>query len=244
MVLSENRDIKCDFSYFHSQDLKSNPNISFWKWQLDQYGFSMDSFPYAPKLISNRIRQMTQIVPNQKIFNEIKNRDFSGTFPITEKFSELKKALNLKSDEDYACIHIRQGDYLKAASRVIDLNETLNAISPMIDLLPQRMFIISDSPFSEKEIISVQFVLKMKTPEFIIGGDDNAVHGLMRTASFLVTSNSTFSYSAMLLASGHQISVTPNNFHGSKHQKINSAFILDKSWSFNNRNMTNEMIYD
>ena len=225
----------CDFSYFDKRNLHRNPNLSFWDWRLSEYGFSRESFPESKLLLNSRRRRFHELKADQQILSEIFQCHYADRFPIGFGLTAIKEKLNLKINETFACIHVRQGDYLKVASRVISLHETLTSINQVVEIFPERVFIVSDSDISVDERKLAESVLQNQKVEYIIGGDELAVHGLMRMANVLVTSNSTFSFSAMLLANHSQISITPNNFHGENNALLNSTFVLRKSWSLNTK---------
>jgi hypothetical protein len=233
MVLTEKQPLICDFTYFKCQDHKANPDLSFWDWQLEAFGIKMDDFPQSHLSSNRRFRGTRKISLSQGIINQIKARNLCDRFPLTDQFKNLQAELEISNDEKFACIHIRQGDYLNVAARVISLQEVVNSVLNLEIIMPKRIFLISDSSLSENEIATVKMKLKKHDLKVLIGGNVVATHGLMRNASLLVTSNSTFSFSAMLLAEKPQISITPNNFHGSNNEKLNTMYTLHDSWSIN-----------
>ena len=233
--LAKDVQLTCDFSYFDSRNEIENPNLSFWNWRLGAYGFARESFPESNLFLNSRRRRFHELKASQAILSEIFESDYSKRFPISNDLVQFKVELNLSDAEEFACIHVRQGDYLKVASRVIPLYETLDSIKQVTAILPERVFIISDSELSVLDKKATETVLEKHNTVYIIGGDELSVHELMRTANVLVTSNSTFSFSAMLLAIKNQIAITPNNFHGDNNAVLNSNFILQKSWSINSK---------
>ena len=235
-VVSKVRKTYCDFSYFRSQNEVANPNLSFWNWKLNHYGLEIDHFPSSSIPLDSRLRKFKELPTSQSILNSIVTEDFRYRFPVTNSYQELRENLLIGTDEKYACIHVRQGDYLKVAVRVISVSETIQMIYPLASFLPKRIFLISDSHFSSDEMLAVEKVFMGHRIEYVIDGNDMAVHGLMRNADFLITSNSTFSLSAMVLAKSNQLSISPNNFHGIGRTKENSRFVLYDSWSINNVN--------
>ena len=136
-------------------------------------------------------------------------------------------------DSNYYAIHIRRGDYVDVASKLIyekDIFESLHKLFQLIKPLP--VLIISDSEIDSwfKE----QLAKNLKSKIICIGpsdASDNLCHDLLRGASLLVTSNSTFSLTAALLSYKKQLSIIPNEFYGG-HNETSLNNVINKLTKF------------
>jgi hypothetical protein len=129
---------------------------------------------------------------------------------------------------EYAAVHVRRGDYLEVASRVLNLQEYLQLLCTISNLLPKTLLFVSDSEFKNKEKQQIETNLGNNFKiEYLDGPEVDAffVHCILREANLLITSNSTFSFSAALLAMDNQIALSPVQFHkGKDSEKYNRSF--------------------
>jgi hypothetical protein len=63
-----------------------------------------------------------------------------------------------------------------------------------------------------------------RDPEYCVGENQHAVHGILRSANFLITSNSTFSASAgLLMAKPSAVVLSPQHFFPGL-ENVNNVF--------------------
>jgi len=132
----------------------------------------------------------------------------------------------------YGLIHIRKGDYLNVASRILTVHDILPSLEIVKNYFPKKVICVTDGLFSESEKIQLQEVLRKGSVETIVfheGAiqfvDPTVLHDLMRCANFLVTSNSTFSFSAGLLNRiPDSIILIPITFYGDLGNDTSLAF--------------------
>lgn len=227
---------KCDLSYF-DEPRQSN----LWPWGLDKFGLALEDlrvyesrkltnllkakkdFPSDDDLAQNywlncRKKYLSKFPPGGGIVKQ-----FLADHSITEKF------------DTYGAAHIRRGDYLSVASKVISLNQCLTFLLSIEKSIPNHLFFVSDSKFSIEEKKHLRDQLGNK--RYVIFLDDPnhdpfTIHCLLRNADLLVTSNSTFSFSAGLLGKEGQVVFSPSEFHsGSDSEKYNKSFRSVASFS-------------
>ena len=135
--------------------------------------------------------------------------------------------------DDFAVIHIRRGDYLNVASKVVSTEELINFINKIKKLLPENVLISSDSflPSFEKDLFSntfAEFNLVYVDPR----EDPFMVHDLMRSSSILVASNSTFSFTAGLLAKSGCMVFFPTNYFGQGRLSDSKSFLFRQPFEY------------
>ena len=124
--------------------------------------------------------------------------------------------MNLDIDSRYTAVHVRRGDYLKVATHIVD-DATYIAFLRRVDaILPSPINFFCDSPLRQEFRNEVVEVLKGKEVSFHDDKteDECLVHDVMRLSKLLVTSNSTFSFTAGLLASADCLVFSPMKFYG------------------------------
>ena len=220
---------RCDLSYF------SSPNRgSLWNWELDNFGISLNELhgfesTSVTKILRMKSDFLSEIELNTNYWIEVRkkylNRFYFNPQLMNEFVEEITKSKDLKS---FAAVHIRRGDYLKVASKVIDFNEYLVLLKAIQGLIPKYLFIISDSQLQEKEketlgeLFGYNHNLVFLDDPYL---DSLLIHCILREADVLVTSNSTFSFSAALLGKSGQLAFSPVNFHsGQNTEKYNRSF--------------------
>jgi hypothetical protein len=207
--LSKNRKLKCDLEYFEISNKKKSENLSYWGWELDSYGISKESVESNSK----KLTKWQRIIFEEKqpdtisFLNEwsIKKRDFYRTiFPVDEaETTRLRVGILGDVSEEFALIHIRRGDYIFAASHLVPVDVYAKFLQQQRGEIPGQIIISSDSELGaiEKERISQS--VHGSTVHFLNPKTYSAksIHDLMRSANQLICANSTFSFSAGLLAS-------------------------------------------
>lgn len=234
---SNGRQPKCDLSYFDSDELRMLENgLRVWRWRLDRYGIkksSLNQYAVSSSKLPLRVR------PKAGGTNR-SNRDFdwnsqrvkySSRFPIN--FADVDKFLDsefsLVFGSRFAAIHIRRGDYLSVASHLVEEPTYLEFLKRIESILPSDIIFFSDSPLPEGFKVSATNILSEKRTYFHDHNetDECLIHDIMRLSSILVTGNSTFSFSAGLLAQESCLVFTPMRFYGGKSGDAESKYFRD-----------------
>jgi hypothetical protein len=224
----ENR-AKCDLSYFNH-----NSRENLWDWNLDGYGIELSGlkrFESRSKwnLLKGKKDFLTDLEISQDYWR-ISRTKYLDRFPIDEKRLQIfLQRVSGKADlVDYGAIHIRRGDYLQVASKMISLDEYDQFLKKISPILPKLSVVISDSTFTvEEKKRLIEAIGTDRETVFLDGPghDPFILHCLMRSAHLLVTSNSTFSFSAGLLGQEGQVVFSPLEFHSGKgSEKHNRTF--------------------
>ena len=225
---------QADVSYFKSRiesPYSDTKGLTRWPWELHRYGFSLDQFAPNKHGLRMRLSESDQARLDLEFMPMIAQRDWTRTFPIVDSTASELEKIEIRPEEDFACIHVRRGDYLRVASRTISFHETLRLSHDLRALLPRNVVFLSDDPFSADEVEAASKLLYEKTCTFLSGSDQHASHGILRMASILVTSNSTFSWSAgMLSMHPDVVIVSPQHFHGPGHRATNALFQSVSDW--------------
>jgi hypothetical protein len=119
------------------------------------------------------------------------------------------------------------------ASKVVSTEELIKFVNKIKKLLPKNVLISSDShlPASEKNLFSNTFVesnLVYVDPQ----EDPVMVHHLMRSSTVLVASNSTFSFTAGLLAKSGCMVFFPTNYFGQNRESDSRSFVFRQPFEF------------
>ena len=232
MIEQKKRPI-ANFDYFLRPRVSNQaPN---WNWELAHYGIEIEhlaisnNFRYVPVILhrlsthirdfSGRSRRESYTVADcdiASIVNQLPIPDSS--FKILEKFDW--------EAGDYGVIHIRKGDYISLSTRLIDLEESLDLLS-RIKL--EQLFVICDDPLSQSETQRLRDLIDIKSINLLDGNthDHHALHGVMRLAKVMITSNSTFSWSAGILNQNpKKLIFSPTHFFNNPE---NDAIFLSQS---------------
>jgi hypothetical protein len=220
---------KCDLSYFDYND-----RADLWKWNLDKYGIDLDEFKgfeFRSKLhlLKGKKDFLTDVEISQGYWRNSRAK-YLNRFPLDELQLQifLQKVVKKSNREDYGAIHIRRGDYLQVASKVIGLDEYIQFLEKIKTILPNLFFVITDSALTSVEKQGLLVAIGSDREVVFLDGplhDPFILHCLMRTAHLLVTSNSTFSFSAGLLGKQGQVVFSPLEFHAGKgSEKYNRTF--------------------
>jgi hypothetical protein len=220
---------KCDLSYF-----SSNSRDSLWDWELDHYGINLIELRrFESTSIKNILRMKSDFLSetelNSNYWIEARkkylNRFGFNSKPVFDFLQEVTKSKNLES---FGAVHIRRGDYLKVASRVVGFNEYLALLKDIQGLMPEHLLIISDSQLEENEKATLDEIFGNSHKLVYLDNphlDPFLIHCLLREADLLVTSNSTFSFSAALFGKSGQLAFSPVNFHSGRNmEKYNRSF--------------------
>lgn len=204
-------------------------NPALWKWELEKFGITLESFsPYVRPKWSDKFHTKSDFIRTENLPHYWRESvaKYSHLFPLDSE--QIKKMVietsECELEEDFAAIHIRRGDYLQVASKIITFEEYINLLVKIKEYLPEQVLILTDSKMNSfqknqiNEVIknNVKRVVFLDNPDF----DPHFIHGLMRMATTLVTSNSTFSFTSALLAAGNQITFSPMVFHSGKNSEV------------------------
>ena len=226
--VNPNKKAKCDLSYF-SHTNRSN----LWKWELGQYGIDLNQLKqFESKSKFNLIREKFDYLNLNELNSDYwraNRKKYMEKFQFSHKVTReaLHKLIGEENIGDFCAIHIRRGDYLSVASKLVQVDEYLEVARKLLDLMPKNVILISDSPIGSEvisrfeEIFYQRKVFCLDDPNV----DPYFIHCILRMAKVLITGNSTFSFSAALLGDEHQIALSPNQFHSGKNsERYNATF--------------------
>jgi hypothetical protein len=212
---------------------------------------------------SSELRKLTKryqdsLLGNQSSLSKVKNgwrvRGFFQDFKVADQFlekfgrdpfalvaesKELQQRTLEVSKKKSLAIHMRRGDYLqhKDSFGVLDNNYYLSALEKMRNSKElEKIYIFSDSPES---VISFQKKLKLDS-EIIAPSDlkPSETMVLMSRCAAIITSNSTFSFWAGILAS-HKDVIYPNPWFRSTGGWLSSANFQNPNWDWEISNWIN-----
>lgn len=203
---SKNYKVFSDVSYFKNKELlkqKNDSKLSFFDWQLDQYGYKISD--YDTYNIGKFERKFSKIFKNKLILDGSKDRFAYLNLAINNiNLHKYKKIVSYKSEEvdkiikkyNYPIIiHFRQGDFKYLSSHFIKEKELNFLIDKMSNFNICNVVILSDQNFSFRNIN----YNKNKLNLFQLKLDHITSHQLMIKSKVLIISNSQFSFSAALL---------------------------------------------
>jgi hypothetical protein len=221
-----------DARYFYSHP---SLGVKVWKWELTEYGHQLPTFNNSLKAKLQYVaRESTAKASelNLSVWKNFSLKKFNHLFPIHASTFELMKEFCIAENEDFSAIHIRRGDYLSVSSKVIELDEYAKVVRRLSTSFGKKVLVFSDDPFSESDKLRL---IKSCSGEliFITGMNQHGIHGLMRFASTLVTSNSTFSLSAALLSEKEDPNIiAPTLFFSNDFKEINLLIQQLSSWMY------------
>ena len=225
-----------DVSYFDSNEIYDNEwGLTHWIWKLDHYGIDLPiTQKVESKLMSlrrpNDAERARFILEN----NLLKvDKELLLKLPVLSNAKRRNEIFFSKKDiASYGVIHVRNGDFLRVSSRLIEVEELKSLLHDSKNMLPKIMIFITDGLFSEYEKAQIRKVVGRKKFENYIffdkanePVDETLVHDLMRCAKLLITSNSTFSFTAgMLNVVPDSMILFPITFYGESSRYLNSIF--------------------
>ncbi len=233
-----NPKVRADVSYYLEKEVSINEReISMWDWELDRYGFRIENYMKDRKFYDKYlavINSKLQPKGNSKAKESpyIPWRLQVKRFPVAEDLSNYLQKYELSMQDDFAVIHIRRGDYLRVSSRVLSLESSVLIFERFLSKPSIPIFVASDDMFSDEELKYLEMHFGA-APLIIVepNTDLHLIHGLMRSASVLVTSNSTFSWTAgMLNTRKAQLTISPTTFFGDADPQVNELFRSTSSW--------------
>lgn len=100
-------------------------------------------------------------------------------------------------------------------------------------LLPDTVVLLSDDPFTDSDREQVAEDLSGFNCIFLEERDPHISHGIMRLSQVLITSNSTFSWTAsVMMERDDAIALAPLKFFGERQSALNSMFQASGDWMF------------
>jgi hypothetical protein len=213
--LDKRSEVVANLEYFGKEKEFRNSDNTFWQWSLSRYEIEPTFFTsYSQKskflkLRKNRIKTWATPKHWEYIRKELPHKFIVDNLSIKETLRKYGVS------SEYTIIHIRRGDYLKVASRIMEHQENLDLLKRIKLMIQGEIFVVSDETFPE----DVKHLYRMITSKDVIFLDaqsepDYVIHDLMRMSNVLITSNSTFSFTAGILARPETIVFTPNFFYG------------------------------
>jgi hypothetical protein len=217
-------EIYADLNYFKQPESKAiiGTNApSHWKYELGEYGIPIDQFETKKYYRFLKYLNRYDVIPDgaEKIrlaLMALHNPKIKKLFEIPEQI--IYECNDIIHNYNYLCIHIRRGDYLNVASRLVGENEYIDLAKSFADLVRQVIIISDSEP-------SVQFKNNLKIHfnnncSYVIGGNVHVAHALMRKSKYLICSNSQYSLSAALLNDVAAQVFIPTNWFGNIHSDI------------------------
>ena len=237
---SSNKPVFANYDYFTNTkvDFTDNTGLSIWTWRLDQYGIYQKDLKKIGKK-KKLVNKYFKVRPygNSDIFynfREKKSESYQKIFKINhEKVNEYISEKFKSDTDDFAVIHIRRGDYLKVASKVVSMEELIKFINKIKKLLPNNILISCDSILPSAEQDMIASTLEELNLVYVDPREDPLlVHDLMRSSSILVASNSTFSFTAGLLAKRGCTVFFPTNYFGQGRLSDSKSFIFRQPFEY------------
>ncbi len=198
----------------------------FRPWSLDRYGITISqisSLGITKSSVKRRIPSNLLQIKKPDYYQKYLELNQKSLFAINEKAIEdflIKKEIS----SNYYAIHLRRGDYLKVASKLVSDEEVFGSISKLLAVLPiAPVLIVSDSSIDGNLVEAISEINSQRViPVDPDAADEYLSHDLLRKAKVLVTSNSTFSLSAALLARENQLTFLPLEFYtGYREEPLN-----------------------
>lgn len=229
-----------DVSYFTSDEVIDDGSGYVQRiWRLDHYGISIEKMRgmkrgFKEKGMKKR-KPSDEEHANYCVANKLLevNSEILAKIPIRSSLT-LRNQLFFPSQDisSYGVIHVRKGDFLQVASRVITINDIVRTLERIKDILPNVVLVFSDGQLSKLEREQVRDAVgddKYQSFRFFDSSsppcDEVVIHDLMRCAAFLVTSNSTFSYTAGLLnVTENSKVIFPVYFYNEPSRNLNRIF--------------------
>lgn len=236
--------VKVDVRYFEkNEEWIDSTGLKHYSWKLDKFGVNLSevkrrpqvsrlSWKRSPSLIEHsKFVIMKSLFETNGIKTELSLNDYGRT-----KFE--KSFLNGAKLSDYGVVHIRRGDFLKVSTKVVHFDEVLTLLTQLISFLPKLVILISDGLISEFEQQQIDLFARGKINFIVLDSktgnnfNDYELHDLMRFASFLVTSNSTYSFSAAILSQAdNALLFIPSNFYAEFGLRVDDKFLAHSSYS-------------
>ncbi len=221
--------VRCDLSYFSGQ-AQSN---KLWNYELGNFNLPITEFKkFESKGKHNLLKAKRDFLSDEEIIDDYWQKSrlkylSKFYYDRSQIFAYFTEMTSLKPDHPFTAIHIRRGDYLQVASKIITIDDYIRILDVIKDLISEKVIVVSDSEISDEVKSKLQKTLKgsnliyLDAPEL----DPFNTHCLLREAKLLITANSTYSFSAGLLGQQEQKVFSPMQFHsGVGSEKYNRSF--------------------
>lgn len=213
--------VYADVSYFRVPErlaVTGNAGqLTHWGWQLDSFGLPRQVFDTKDGLTERNANFLFDGSQKVALGLEALARPESQTlFKIPVGVND---ALPVGFPDRFLCMHVRRGDYVNVASHLIADGEFVRLVGKFAGLA-DHVVVLSDSPIEAdlRNAVSPLF----KEVLFLDDIDAFAAHRIMRNASILICSNSTFSLTAAVLNS-HALAIVPKQWYGDGDRQVEAA---------------------
>jgi hypothetical protein len=196
--------------YFETSLLIQNKTkgISYWEWQLSEYNIEIENFKHFRYnlffLFFNKFKFIND--GDLKLKLAILSLDFIDNIKLFKKdIFTIKNSIEIDLFNDlnkqYIALHMRKGDFINVATHVIP-DELYIKLLFSINTTNMNLIVLSDSKLSTE----TYSLLNNKFHNLKIYDENKLTpfisHVIMSNASYLICSNSQFSFSAGLLNDG------------------------------------------
>jgi len=215
------RPVFADVSYFEIPErlaVAGNAGqLTHWGWQLDPFGLTREAFETRQGLTKRNAEMLFDGPRKVGLSLEAMSRpDVQSLFKIPDGINDI---LPEEFHGRFLCMHVRRGDYVNVASHLIADGEFVR-LARKFSGLTHHLVVLSDSPIEAdfRGALSPFF----NTVLFLDKIDAFAAHRIMRSASILICSNSTFSLTAAILNPG-SLAIVPKQWYGGGDRQVEEA---------------------
>jgi len=211
------RPVFADVSYFDVPErlaVAGNAGqLTHWGWQLDPFGLPREAFDTKDGLTERNAEMLFDGPRKLELsLKALAEPEIQSLFKIP---AGVKDILPAGFPNNVLCMHVRRGDYVNVASHLIADGEFVR-LARRFAGLADHVVVLSDSPIGSdfRGAVSPLF----KEVLFLDDIDAFAAHRIMRSASILICSNSTFSLTAAVLNSSG-LAIVPKQWYegGDRH---------------------------
>jgi hypothetical protein len=215
------RPVFADVSYFRVPErlaVAGNAGqLTHWGWQLDPFGLPREAFETRNGLTERNAEMLFDGPRKVELSLEaIARPEIQSLFKIPVGIDDILPA---GFSDRFLCMHVRRGDYVNVASHLIADGEFVRLARKFAGLA-DHVVVVSDSPI-ELDFRSAVSPL-FKEVLFLDDIDAFAAHRIMRSASILICSNSTFSLTAAVLNSS-ALAIVPKQWYKGRDRQLEAA---------------------
>jgi hypothetical protein len=191
--------------------------LTHWGWQLDPFGLPREAFETRDGLTERNAEMLFDGPRKVELSLEaIARPEIQSLFKIPVGVDDILPA---GFSDRFLCMHVRRGDYVNVASHLIADGEFVRLAGKFAGLA-RHVVVISDSPIDSDFQSAVSQLFKEVL--FLDDIDAFAAHRIMRNASILICSNSTFSLTAAVLNS-RALAIVPKQWAGGDDRQVEAA---------------------
>jgi hypothetical protein len=180
--------------------------VSIFPWELGPFGvepsqlYQLQGPPPADSLL------LSDEHPGKALgaWEALQVAEIRRLFEIPEAYQAM--ARELTGPGRYACIHLRQADYLNVASYLIPVRAYLDAVQAC-GALVDRVIILSDAELPPAMLGALE-----RSPAdcaIYVGGPPHLAHAILRGAAVAFCANSQFSLTAAILSPPGRMRLAP-----------------------------------